>query len=626
MFRKSVVGVVVLSCLAAWPAAALAGGGNHVMKRFGPGRARASATRTSRSTATAATTSRTTTSTIAYDPPTRRAARRRDDHAPRRPRTSRASTSTSRGLTVRSVTVDGRAGDVDAATAASSTVDAGARPARRPRRSRSWSPTTACRARRRRRARRSDGLHRRPTTAPVAGQPHGAATWYPVNDHPLDKATYTFRITVPAGCKAIANGDARRGEPRGAADDLDVGRDGADGVLPRDGDDRRSSTCTPTARRPAVPRRHRPGPARPRRSRAPGTQFALSQARPTRLQAAAAHDRRPGRRRAALFWVNRDTEPSWDFFFVEAHTVGAGRLDDAARPNGHTQPGHRLDLPVGARGCTRSWPTTRRDDGDGTCAPTGTTGTWKAATGASDGYEQLGGRSLAATPASTVEVSLTYASDDVFQLSGVDVDDIVVRPARRLDLVRGRRRHARRLDRPGRTGRQPPERERLDRRARPPTRRRRRRRRPGRRSRASRRSSTSSRRSSGRTRSRRSAAIVDDTAARLRAGEPDPPDLLAGVLRATAASDGDTVIVHELAHQWTATACRVDSWQRHLAQRGLRDLRRVAVERARGPGDRAGRSSTTLRDDPGRRALLDAADRRPGPDDLFDRRSTSAAR
>ena len=33
----------------------------------------------------------------------------------------------------------------------------------------------------------------------VAGEPHGAAGWYPVNDHPLDKAAYTFRITVPAG-------------------------------------------------------------------------------------------------------------------------------------------------------------------------------------------------------------------------------------------------------------------------------------------------------------------------------------------------------------------------------------------------------------------------------------------
>lgn len=40
----------------------------------------------------------------------------------------------------------------------------------------------------------------------VVNEPDGAATWYPVNDDPEDKATYTFRITVPAGKAAVANG------------------------------------------------------------------------------------------------------------------------------------------------------------------------------------------------------------------------------------------------------------------------------------------------------------------------------------------------------------------------------------------------------------------------------------
>ena len=40
----------------------------------------------------------------------------------------------------------------------------------------------------------------------IAGQPEVAATWFPVNDHPLDKAEYTFIITVPAGLEAVANG------------------------------------------------------------------------------------------------------------------------------------------------------------------------------------------------------------------------------------------------------------------------------------------------------------------------------------------------------------------------------------------------------------------------------------
>lgn len=40
----------------------------------------------------------------------------------------------------------------------------------------------------------------------VAGEPSGAETFYPVNGHPADKATYTFRLTVPEPYAAAANG------------------------------------------------------------------------------------------------------------------------------------------------------------------------------------------------------------------------------------------------------------------------------------------------------------------------------------------------------------------------------------------------------------------------------------
>lgn len=42
--------------------------------------------------------------------------------------------------------------------------------------------------------------------AMVVSEPDGAATWFPVNDHPTDKSTYTFEITVPEGLVAVANG------------------------------------------------------------------------------------------------------------------------------------------------------------------------------------------------------------------------------------------------------------------------------------------------------------------------------------------------------------------------------------------------------------------------------------
>jgi len=48
-----------------------------------------------------------------------------------------------------------------------------------------------------------------PDGAMVANEPEGASTWYPVNDVPTDKATYTFRVDVPEGSTAVANGRLR---------------------------------------------------------------------------------------------------------------------------------------------------------------------------------------------------------------------------------------------------------------------------------------------------------------------------------------------------------------------------------------------------------------------------------
>ena len=40
----------------------------------------------------------------------------------------------------------------------------------------------------------------------AVSQPSGSMTWYPCNNHPLDKATYSIRITVPEALTAAANG------------------------------------------------------------------------------------------------------------------------------------------------------------------------------------------------------------------------------------------------------------------------------------------------------------------------------------------------------------------------------------------------------------------------------------
>ncbi|MFI7073823.1 M1 family metallopeptidase [Micromonospora sediminicola] len=50
------------------------------------------------------------------------------------------------------------------------------------------------------------GFHHTPDGAIALGQPESASTWYPVNDHPSDKATYDIAITVPDGLAALSNG------------------------------------------------------------------------------------------------------------------------------------------------------------------------------------------------------------------------------------------------------------------------------------------------------------------------------------------------------------------------------------------------------------------------------------
>jgi aminopeptidase N len=49
----------------------------------------------------------------------------------------------------------------------------------------------------------------------VAGQPESASAWFPVNDHPSDKASYSFAVTVPDGYGVVANGKPRGETPLG---------------------------------------------------------------------------------------------------------------------------------------------------------------------------------------------------------------------------------------------------------------------------------------------------------------------------------------------------------------------------------------------------------------------------
>ena len=108
---------------------------------------------------------------------------------------------------------------------------------------------------------------------------------------------------------------------------------------------------------------------------------------------------------------------------------------------------------------------------------------------------------------------------------------------------------------------------------------------------------------SGRTRSTPTAAIVDDARRLCFALETQTRPVYPAVLLRRAGQSDDLVVAHELAHQWFGDSVALAPLAGHLAQRGLRHLRRVAV----GRGTRARRPSQELFDD----ATTTIAGRRP---------------
>jgi hypothetical protein len=257
----------------------------------------------------------------------------------------------------------------------------------------------------------------------VAGEPHVAATWYPVDDHPLDKASYTFRITVPEGLEAVANGVLERKRtrdglttwvwdaPEPMASYLATATIGEfDLRAYRKGAVRYWDAIDPDLLTRAAPRT--------------GERFAISQVADASYKRLARTVGVPAEGARLSFWVRRDTERSEDFMFVEAHPVGSEHWTTLRDAHGHTraETGRACRDRLGIHPFLAHYLTA---DPDGTCSPTGTTGEWWAASGASDGYEQWS-VDLSPYAGADVEISLTSAGDDAVQFSGVFVDDVVV--------------------------------------------------------------------------------------------------------------------------------------------------------------------------------------------------------
>ena len=260
----------------------------------------------------------------------------------------------------------------------------------------------------------------------ILGEPHVATAWFPVNDHPSDKATYTVHVTVPEGLEVVGNGQlvgthtaAHRttwtwDEPEPMASYLATASIGQFDVTSYS----RAGIRYWDAIDPDLSASVVPQPTS-------GSGYAWSQ--PTSFDGASYKRLSrgvdvPASGGTLSFQVARHTEESFDYLFVEARPVGTDDWTTLPDTNGHTSqdtgwscPWWQFDHPFLAHYQT--------DNGDGSCTPTGTTGEWWAATGGSDGWESWS-IDLVPYAGTSVELAITVASDGAFQESGVFVDDL----------------------------------------------------------------------------------------------------------------------------------------------------------------------------------------------------------
>ena len=133
------------------------------------------------------------------------------------------------------------------------------------------------------------------------------------------------------------------------------------------------------------------------------------------------------------FWTSFNTEAGWDYVFVEAHTVDEDNWTTLPDQNGHTSQDTGSSCPAGwgqeLHPILQHYQTQHENgpgDDDNTCDPTGTTGSWNAATGNSSGWQNWS-IDLGAYRGQQVEVSIVFATDwGTTTVPGAMIDDTTV--------------------------------------------------------------------------------------------------------------------------------------------------------------------------------------------------------
>ncbi|MFJ8299467.1 M14 family metallopeptidase [Streptomyces sp. NPDC094447] len=122
------------------------------------------------------------------------------------------------------------------------------------------------------------------------------------------------------------------------------------------------------------------------------------------------------------FQVSYDTEPGYDNLVVEAHTVGQDDWTTLPDRNGGTSTEAPADCGEGYYVRGHPFLAHYLTVGEDGCATTGTTGSWNAFTGPSNGWRQAS-VDLSAWAGKKVELSISYVSDPGTGEMGAFVDD-----------------------------------------------------------------------------------------------------------------------------------------------------------------------------------------------------------
>jgi bacillopeptidase F (M6 metalloprotease family) len=125
------------------------------------------------------------------------------------------------------------------------------------------------------------------------------------------------------------------------------------------------------------------------------------------------------------FWTSYNTEPEWDFMFVEVKKTD-GTWTTLPDTMGHTSQDTGESCPAGWHDLHPWLEHYQTLNADGTCSPTGTdNGQWNAASGSSGGWQQWQ-IDLSQFAGQEIELSIAYASDWATQGLGVFLDDVSI--------------------------------------------------------------------------------------------------------------------------------------------------------------------------------------------------------